>query len=222
MRKTGVRLQVTFDFELAVPERLEGLDHETLCKTLDAVLGTTVTQGMPTVTAKQLARAGIDIVRHHHHIDARHLVAPDLDRTVLIAAAPHLTDAELEKLANQFAGKAPGDAEALRRLARRKALAMVSDYRLVDCVVTAILSAGASVELEATLNLTNGSVLVAEKDKQQRLKTNQGPLPVRVPGTDASLNATFSGQTLTGPVLSVDVAEMATHRDTLITRWQGR
>lgn len=220
MGKAGVRLQITFDFELAGPESLRGLDHAALCKALQGLLGP-VAQGMPTVTAKQLARAGIDVVRHHHHLDARHLGIPDLDRNMLIAAAPHLTDTELDQLGHALAGKLPGNADEQAKLARRKALAMVSDYRLIDCIVVAKLTSGAMAELAATLNLTNGNILVADKDRQQRLKSEQGLLEVRIPRTGTTVRASLSGQTLSGPVLGVEIAELAAHRDALITCWQG-
>lgn len=222
MAKTAVRLKITFDFELSVPETMGQLDHEALCKALGALLGPAVTQGMPTVSSKQLAKAGVDLVRHHHHLDARRLDAANLDRGSMIAAAPHLTDAELEKLGQALAGKVPGSGDEQLKFLRRKALALVSDYRLVDCIVIAKLTSGSMAELSATLNLTNGNILVADKDRQQRLKSDQGLLEVRIPGARTAVRASLSGQTLSGPVLGVDITELAAHRDALIACWQGR
>src|SRR5690606_8297995 len=107
MSKANVKLQLIFDLDVAVPERLLELDHESLCKTFSEVLGTMVFQGLPTVAGKQLAKAGGSIVGHHHHLSATSLAPPPLDRDVLIAAAPHLTDDELDQLARNAHGRLP-------------------------------------------------------------------------------------------------------------------
>lgn len=222
MSSANIKVRISFDFDLQVPPALLALEHDALLKALHAALGSTVVQGMPTVSAKQLGKSGIALVRHHYHLDAAKLGMQAIPRGLLVAAAPHLTDAELDTLAKSMAGKTPNSEDETRRLLRRKALAMVSELRTVECAVIARLSSGATAELAATLNLANGGVIVAEKDRQQRLQSNQGLVPIRVDRAGATLNATFSGQTISGPVLGVEVAEIAAHRDALITAWQSR
>ena len=221
MSRTRVKLQISFDLELSVPEKLRGLDHQALCKVFHALLGMTVIQAVPKVIGKQLTKAGIELVGHHHHLNASHSDQAPIDRALLIAIAPHLDDAELGRLSHTLAGAHSTSSGDLPKLIRRKALAIANDYRLVECRVEAILTSGAQVELDATLNLTNGNILVADKDRQHRLKSDQGALKVRIARLDTALNAQLGGQTLSGPVLTVEVGELAKHRDVLIARWQG-
>lgn len=220
MSKANVKLQLIFDLDVAVPERLLELDHESLCKTFSEVLGTMVFQGLPTVAGKQLAKAGGSIVGHHHHLSATSLAPPPLDRDVLIAAAPHLTDDELDQLARNAHGRLPESADELHRHLRRHALKLVSDYRMLPCTVAAKLSSGAPAQLEGKLNLTNGSVLIGERDRQNRLQANQGPIIVEPLGTGVRLEGACAGHTLSGPVIEVSVPQLAAHRDPLIAAWQ--
>ena len=220
MTKPNIKLHVSFDFDLTVPEPWLQLDHDALCKALHEALGATVTQGMPTVSAKQLAKVGVSLLGHHHHLKAANLSAVRPPREALVAAAPHLTDPEIEQLGTKLAGKTPANPEELLRWARRHALALSNEYRLVDCVVQAKLTSGAVAQLEGKLNLTQGSIVLSEKDRQNRLQSNQGPIPVRVSETPVTVPATLSGQTLSGPVLGVEISALAPHRDLLIERWQ--
>lgn len=220
MSSANVKLRISFDFDLQVPDALLGLDHEPLLKALQAALGPTVMQGMPTVSAKQLGKSDISLLHHHAHIDASKLGIKTIPRELLVSAAPHLTDSELDTLSRAMLGKTPDSDAETRRLLRRKALAMVSDMRMVDCVVSAELTSGDVVELEAALNLTNGAVIVGDKDRKQRLKPNQAALQVRAGTPEVSLPATLSGQTISGPVIGVEVSELGAHRDALIEGWQ--
>ncbi len=221
MSIANVKLRITFDFDLEVPGPLLALDHEPLLKALQAALGPTVMQGMPTVSAKQLGKSDISLLHHHAHIDASKLGGKAIPRELLVSAAPHLTDSELDTLNRSMVGKTPDSDDETRRLLRRKALTMVSDMRMVECLVSAELTSGGIIELAAGLNLTNGAVIVDEKDRKQRLKPNQATLRVRAARADVSLPATLSGQTISGPVIGVDVSELGAHRDALIAAWQS-
>lgn len=219
MSKANVRLQLAFTFDLSVPASLTEQHHDELCRALSELLGPMVFQGMPTVTAKQLGKAGVRILAHHHHLAARELGAKPIARDALIAAAPHLTDDELLQLEHRVRGKAPDGGAELVRFLRRHALAMVNEYRMVACTVDGALTSGPRARLGARLNLTNGSVLVDDADRQKRLKTDQ-PLEVRPLGTEIVLAAACAGHTLSGPVIEVEVARLATHRDALVQAWQ--
>lgn len=220
MSKANLKLRVSFDFELTAPTELLQADHDALCRQLHEALGAMIFQGMPTITAKQLGRVGVEMLAHHHHLDAANLSAPAIARDALVAAAPHLTDAELDQLSRRAAAKAPTAEDELLRFLRRQALAMVNDYRMVACLVQAKLSSGAPARLEGRLNLTNGSVLVGERDRQNRLQTNQGEIMVLAAAGQACMSASYAGHTLSGPVIEVAVTELARHRDTLIQEWQ--
>ncbi|THF60661.1 hypothetical protein [Pseudothauera rhizosphaerae] len=220
MSKANVKLQLTFDLDIAAPERLLELDHEALCKTFSEMLGTMVVQGLPTIAGKQLAKAGASVVGHHCHLSATSLAARPLAREALVAAAPHLTDAELEQLARSAQGKLPEAPDELQRYLRRQALKLVNDYRMVPCTVAARLTSGSPAQLEGKLNLTNGSVLIGERDRQNRLQANQGAIAVEPLGTGVRLEGICAGHTLSGPVIEVSVAQLAAHRDPLIKAWQ--
>lgn len=221
MSKANIKLSISFDFELAAPPALLQSDHGALCKQLHEALGAMVFQGMPTVTAKQLAKLGASVLAHHHHLDAANLSAAAIPRDTLVAAAPHLTDAELDQLSRRAAAKAPADADELQRFLRRQALALVNEYRMVACAVEARLTTGAQARLEGKLNLTNGSVMLGERDRQSRLQPNQGAIVVVAAGGTASMLANCAGHTLSGPVIEVAVGELARNRDALILDWQG-
>lgn len=222
MSKANLKLSVTFDFELSAPSALLEGDHEALCRQLHEALGAMVFQGMPTVTAKQLARVGATIVAHHHHLDVANLAAPAIERSALVGAAPHLTDAELELLARRAGAKAPANADELLRYLRRQALSLVNEYRTVPCMVEARLNSGAPAQLEGKLNLTNGSVMLGERDRHNKLQTNQGPITVSAADGAARLAANCAGHTLSGPVIEVAVTELARHRDVLVADWQRK
>lgn len=228
MAKPNLKLRLQFDFDLGAPDALLTQDHEALCKAVSDALGQLVLGGTQAITGKQLAKAGIAVMGRHHHVEVTNLSARPLARTDLIAAGPHLTDDELEQLTRRAQVKAPEGGEGLQRHLRRHALALVNEYRMVRCVVEGALSSGQTASLSAQLNLTNGSVLVDERDRKQRLATNVA-LKVRVVGTTAidgspdmaacELTATCAGHTLSGPVIEVPIAQLAEHRDLLIRCW---
>ncbi len=220
MSKANVKLQLTFDLDVAAPERLLELDHESLCKTFSELLGAMVLQGLPTIAGKQLAKAGATVETHHAHLSAMALNARPLERDILVAAAPHLTDDELEQLSRKAQGKLPESEEELVRHLRRHALKLVNDYRMVPCTVAAKLTSGSPAQLEGKLNLTNGSVLIGERDRQSRLQANQGAIVIEPLGTGVRLEGACAGHTLSGPVIEVSVAQLAVHRDPLIAAWQ--
>lgn len=220
MSSPNVRLQLRFDLDLAVPQAIAGLDHGQLCQALATALGATVIQGLPSISAKQLGKAGVTLLGHHHHLDAKSLGGAAVDPKLVIQAAPHLTDEEVAQVAAKAAGKLPaGDASAFLR---RLALALVNEYRLVRCVVAALLSNGKPTEIEGDLNLTNGHIFLGEAHRLTKLQANQGGLKVRITGTAIALVAECSGHTLTGPVLDVAVPSLVPHRDALMASWKSR
>jgi hypothetical protein len=220
MSKSNVKLTLSFEMDITVPEAFLKLDHTQLCKSLSETLGGTVLQGLPSISAKQLSKAGIRLDKAHHHLDAANIIIPALPRKALVAAGPHLTDEELEQLARKAGGRTFESDEAMYKALRRAALALVADYRLVPCTVEGQTVAGQTVTLEARLNLTNGSVIVLEKDRQHRLQMGQPPLPVSVETVPTPMKAAFSGHTLSGPVLAVQVHEIAVRRDPLLAIWK--
>lgn len=220
MSKSNVKLTLSFELDITVPAAFLNLDHAQLCKGLAETLGSTVLQGLPTISAKQLAKAGIRMDKAHHHLDAANIVIPPLPRKALVAAGPHLTDEEIEQLARKAGGRVFESNEAMYKALRRAALALVADYRLVPCTVEGVTVSGQTVTLEARLNLTNGSVVVLEKDRQHRLQMGQPPLAVSVESVSTPMQASFSGHTLSGPVLAVQVHEIAVRRDPLIALWK--
>ncbi|MDR2092789.1 MAG: hypothetical protein LBP58_05680 [Azoarcus sp.] len=224
MPQANLKLDVTFEFEIAAPEALLSGDHASLCRKLSELLGTLVLQGMPKVTATQLAKAGAHLVGHHYHLDAKNLSASRVDRALLAAAAPHLTDAELDDLAHRASGKMPEDAAALQRYLRRQALALVNEYRLVPCQVEGKLKSSGTITaitLDATLNLTNGSVMIDEAGRQNRLQQGAGAVTVIAADGTVRLGGNCEGHTLSGPVIGVSIADIASARDALIRLWQA-
>ena len=145
MPQTNLKLQLAFEFEIAAPEAMLVDDHAALCRKLSDLLGPITLQGMPTITGKQLAKAGASIVAHHYHLDVENLSIPAVNRATLIAAAPHLTDTELTRLGRQVSGKTPTDGDELRRFLRKQALALVNEYRLVPCEVEGKLKSGGNI-----------------------------------------------------------------------------
>ncbi len=220
MSQPDLKLSITFEFELSAPGELRELGHENLCKAMHDLLGAMVLQGMPTVTAKQLGKAGVSVLSHHHHLDVANAAAAAIPRAEYVAAAPHLTDDELVQLARRTSGKLPVIEGERARVLRRHALALVGEFRMVPCVVHARLSSGKDAQLQGRLNLTNGSVLLGEQDRQSRLQPNQDSLRVEGGGTAVGLKASCAGHTLSGPVIEVPLTELAAHRDTLIGLWQ--
>ena len=222
MSKANLKLHVAFEFDISAPESLLVHDHTALCQKLNDMLGPLVLQGMPKVTTTQLAKVGASIVRHHYHLDAKNLHIPAIDHAVMAAAAPHLTDEEFDGLACQIAGKAPEDPAELQRLLRRRALAMINEYRLVPCQVEGKLKSGGSITditLEATLNLTNGSVMIDEAHRQHHLQ--QGVGVVTIVAADVQITGNCEGHTLSGPVINVSIADISKSRDVLIQLWQA-
>ncbi len=221
MSVVNVRLQLQFELDLTVPDSLAALDHAQLCQTLAGLLGPTVIQGLPVIAGKQLAKADMRVVKHHHRLDAEVKTAVRIEPSRILEAAPHLTDAEVATLAARAAARLPkGEAEQASYL-RGQALALVNEYRLVACVVDALLSSGKPTQIEGKLNLTNGHIFLDASHRQTRLQNAQGALRVGVAGTDVELRAECSGHTLTGPVLDVAVKQLVPHRGALLARWQA-
>ena len=225
MSKANLKLHVTFEFEIVAPEALLTHNHATLCQKLSEMLGPLVLHGMPKVTATQLAKAGASLIGHHCHLDAKNLSLPAVDRAAVVAAAPHLTDGELDDLSRQLAGKTPEDPMELQRLLRRRALAVVNEYRLVPCQVEGKLkTGGASTDatLDATLNLTNGSVMIDEHHRHSHLQ--QGINVITLVAADGAVRMTGNceGHTLSGPVINVSIADISKSRDALIRLWQAK
>lgn len=224
MSKANLRLHVAFEFEIAAPETLLEGDHAALCRRFSEILGPLVLQGMPKITGSQLAKANARLISHHFHFDAVDLCAPAIARAELIAAAPHLTDEELDRLAHQAAAKKPAGGE-LRRHLRRHALALVNEYRLVPCQVEGQLKSGGTLKditVNATLNLTNGSVMVDEADRQHRLQQGEGAVTLVAAGGAVRLRGNCEGYTLSGPVIGIPIDDIAGARDELIKLWQSR
>ncbi|MDR1423444.1 MAG: hypothetical protein LBI92_02390 [Azoarcus sp.] len=224
MPKTNLKLQIAFEFEIAAPEAMLADDHAALCRKLSELLGPIALQGMPTITGKQLAKAGASIIAHHYHLNAENLSIPAVDRAAFIAAAPHLTDAELARLRTQVFGKTPSDADELRRFLRKQSLALVNEYRLVPCKVEGKLKSGGNVSaitVDATLNLTNGSVMVGEEDRQNHLLQGAGAVTIVAAGGAARFTGNCEGHTLSGPLINVSIADIAGARDALIQLWQA-
>lgn len=221
MSTANARLHVAFEFELKVPDDLLELDEQALANALQAMLGSTVLNGMPTVTGKQLTKAGVTLLKHRHVCQARALGQPNVPAESVMAAAPHLTDAEVAKVTITAAHKLPEVAAQRKAHIRRAALKLASHYRLVACMVSAELSSGGRSDIPAHLNLTNGGVLVDDEHKKVRLKHDQGAVSVSIPDTDILLHAQLGGHTLGGPLLQVDIDALVPHRTVLLGRWEA-
>lgn len=220
MSQANARLKLQFDLDLKVPEGLLREDHSALCRELCEILGATVMQGLPAISAKQLAKSAVKVLSHHHHAEVENLAAARIPAAMVQKVTAHLTDAEIETLCVKAAAKAPMSEPDLLRYLRRQALAMVSEYRLVPCKLVAVQTSGTSNELDGSLNLTNGSVMLADAFRKVRLKSDQGPIPVSVEGLESRVQATLSGHTLSGPVLAVEVMHLVPHRAHLVGLWQ--
>lgn len=221
MSAANVRLQLQFDLELAVPASVAALDHARLCQKLAELLGPTVIQGLPVIAGKQLAKAEVRVVKHHHRLDAVARAVARIEPARIVEAAPHLTDAEVATLAARAAARLPAAEADQAAYLRSQALALVNEYRLVGCRVDALLSNGKPTQIEGKLNLTNGHIFLDASHRQTRLQQAQGPLRVAVGETDVVLAAECSGHTLTGPVLDVAVKQLVPHRPALLARWQA-
>lgn len=221
MKPPAVQLQITFDFDLDVPSEMAASDPAGLQRALTEALGAMVLQGLPTIAGKQLARSGIRIARHAHALSVRvEAPAAEIDRELLTGAAPHLTDDELRRLAGKLVGQLPDKAEDRHKLARRQGLAVANEFRLVPGVVHAVLTSEQPGTLDATLNLTNGSVMIEPHDRNKRLLPGQHEVEVEIPGAGLRVKAGYAGHTISGPVIEVAIAEIARHRDALIGLWQ--
>lgn len=221
MSAANVRLQLQFDLELAVPASVAALDHARLCQKLAELLGPTVIQGLPVIAGKQLAKAEVRVVKHHHRLDAVARAVARIEPARIVEAAPHLTDAEVATLAARAAARLPAAEAEQAGYLRSQALALVNEYRLVGCRVDALLSNGKPTQIEGKLNLTNGHIFLDASHRQTRLQQAQGPLRVAVGETDVVLAAECSGHTLTGPVLDVAVKQLVPYRAALLARWQA-
>lgn len=221
MKPANVRLQLAFDLELSVPDALAGERPDVLQAKLAEALGAMVLQGLPTIAAKQLGKAAVQVVSSRHGLATSVLAAgAGVARAELVAAAPHLTDAELDRLAARSADKLPPAGAERERGLRRQALAMVGEFRLVPCVVHAVLTSEQPGTLDASLNLTNGSVMIEAHDRQKRLLPGQSAVSVDVPSIGVKLGGSYAGHTISGPVIEVTVSELSRHRDALVALWQ--
>jgi len=221
MRPPAVQLQIRFDFDLDVPADLATADPDALQRALTDVLGAMVLKGLPAIAGKQLASAGVRIARHAHAVSVRvEPPATEIDRALLTRAAPHLTDDELRRLAGRLAGKLPEQDEERLKVARRNGLAVANEFRLVPGVVHAVLTSDQPGTLDATLNLTNGCVMIEPHDRGKRLLPGQHEVDVEIPGAGVRVRASYAGCTISGPVIEVSIAEIARHRDALIALWQ--
>lgn len=221
MKSPAVRLHLAFDFDLSLPDQMEPVDPLSLERTLTEVLGAMVLQGLPTIAGKQLARSGISIARHRHAMTVQVDEAADgIDREFLIAAAPHLTEEELRRLAGRVSGKLPDKEDERLKIARRHGLAVANEFRLVTGVVHAALTSEQAGRLDASLNLTNGSVMIEGHDRNKRLMPGQHEVALEIPGAGLRLKASYAGHTISGPVIEVSIAEIAKHRDALVALWQ--
>ncbi|MGL4406901.1 hypothetical protein [Zoogloea sp.] len=223
MPSPNVKLKLQFELDLTVPEILGKLDHAQLCKALGNALGPMVIQGLPTISAKQLGKVGVQMCGHHHKLDALNLSTPPVEASQIIAVAPHLTDEEVQQVARKASGKMPLNPAEGAAFLRRQALGVVNEYRLVRCVAHGVQINGHPVEIEADLNLTNGHLFLPEIHRQTRLANVDTPLKVDIVGQpELQFRADCSGHTLTGPVLDVQVASLAPHRDVLLQCWKDR
>ncbi|MDR2926388.1 MAG: hypothetical protein LBU76_10665 [Azoarcus sp.] len=223
MSKANLKLRVAFEFEVAAPDALLVHDPAALCKKLNDILGPLVLQGMPKVTIAQLAKINASVIAHHCHLDAKNLSVPIINRGSMIAAAPHLTDEEFDDLARQITGKTPEDPAELQRLLRRRALAFINEYRLVPCQIQGQLKSGGTftdITVNATLNLTNGSVMVDEPHRQNHLRQGVGTVTLVAADEAVRITGNCEGHTLSGPLINVAIADIAKSRDALIHLWQ--
>lgn len=221
MSHANIKLTVSFEFELAAPEQIAALSHEQLCRHFSQTLGKMVLQGMPTVTRKQLAAESITLLKHHHHLDVAPVGGIDIDRELLIAAAPHLTDDELDQLAAEAGRKKAVAPEALPKALRRLALQLVNEFRLVPCEISGTGPAGEARSVRGQLNLTNGCVLVDKDDRSTRLRAGDDAVSITPAGTTVSMRGHCAGHTLSGPVMEVPIDRLAAQRDALIRAWQS-
>jgi|YNPMSStandDraft_1061717.scaffolds.fasta_scaffold14429_2 hypothetical protein len=216
------RLILTYTLAIELPEPLTRVPQSDLRKTLDALLGEPVHHGLRTVVAKRLAGAGVKVVRMTHQAAvevAQREVGKVIPKAQLIAAAPHLTDAELAEVEAEV-GQMPFLAEEeLRKRIRARALKRVSEVRLVPVRVKAVRSNDEPFEAEAMLNLTHGGLFFPEELRSLRFKAN-APVAVYLPGVDEPLPAQYRGSTLGGPVVEVPIERLAPYRDQLIAAWQ--
>lgn len=221
MKSPAVHVKLAFDFQLSIPQEMSELPAEALQQSLTKALGAMVLQGLPTIAAKQLAASGVSIERHSHTITLDVEAAPAaLERETLLRAAPHLTDDELRRLAGRLQGPLPDKPDERNKLVRRQALAFANEFRLVSGTVHAVLTSEQPGALEATLNLTNGSVMIEPHDRQKRLLPGQPEVVFAPRGADVKLKAAYAGHTISGPVIEMSIDEIASQRDVLIGLWQ--
>lgn len=226
MKAHTVRLQLIFDLDLTLPADALGSDPAALQRRIADSLGAMVLQGLPTIAAKQLAKTHIAVAGSAHRLSVTRVTTEPTEtldplvREAMVAAAPHLTDDEYLRLAARIGDTLPADSDARVRQLRRHALAIANEFRLVPCVVHAVLTSEQPGALEATLNLTNGSVMVEAHDRSKRLLPGQHEVSVEVPGAGLRLKASYAGHTISGPVIEAPIGEIARYRDALIGLWQ--
>lgn len=223
MKPPSVRLQLIFDLDLTLPADALGSDPAALQRRIAESLGAMVLQGLPTIAAKQLAKADIAVAGSAHRLSVTSIATEAVDplvREAMVASAPHLTDDEYVRLAVRIGDRLSADPDERSRMLRRQALAIANEFRLVPCVVHAVLTSEQPGTLDATLNLTNGSVMVEAHDRSKRLLPGQHEVEVEVPAAGLRFKASYAGHTISGPVIEAPVCEIARHRDALIGLWQ--
>lgn len=216
------RLVLTYTLTIELPEPLTRVPQEDLRKTLDALLGDPVHHGLRAVVAKRLAGAGVKVVRMSHHAAVelpKREVGKTIPKSVLVAAAPHLTDQELAEVEAEVGQMPFLSEEELRKRVRARALKRTNEVRLAPVRVKGVRSNDEPFEAEVQLNLTHGALFFPEELRHLRLKANT-PVEVWVPGAEQPITGQYRGSTLGGPVVEVPIERLAPYRDALIAAWQ--
>ncbi|MCX7946315.1 MAG: hypothetical protein N2557_05030 [Hydrogenophilus sp.] len=215
------RLTLTYTLPIELPETLAQRPRGELERALDNALGEVVHQGLKTVAAKRLAGSGVSVTGLHHRLVVelpKREPGKVIDKSLLITAAPHLTDEELAELEARV-GNVPflASDELVKRL-RVQALKIANEVRLTPVHVLAERSNGEPFEADAHLNITHGGLFFDEKYRSVRLKAN-APVKVWVPGVEEPLIGRYQGATLGGPVVEVPIEALAPYRDRLLAGW---
>jgi len=216
-------LQLTYTLTLELPAALETVPEADLAKTLDGLLGNAVHQGLRTVVGKRLAGAGVRVTKLTHQVALtrpRRAVGTTIPKERLVAAAPHLTDAELADVEASI-GNLPFLAEEeLHKRIRARALKRVNEVRLVPVKVVAEKSNGERFEGAAALNITHGALFFPEELRSLRFKAN-APVQIYLPDVETPLVGVYRGSTLGGPVVEIPIEKLAPYRDQLLAAWQA-
>lgn len=223
MPREHEKFQLTFEFEVNVSKGAHPTDRALLRARFQEILGSVVFDGMRNIVGKRLEQVGMSLETYTHELKLLNAKAPGpkIAREAIIAAAPHLTDAEIEQLMAEVSARHDHKVAVTEKLLRRYGLQIAQEYRLAPCVVRGVLTSGKPAALDAEINLTNGHVIFPESCKSARLDQHAAPITVDI-ASGGSMPAQYSGYTLTGPVVDVPIVEMAPHRDQLISAWQAQ